>query len=108
MLRRRICHVIGNRSLTTLTLSCCNARVACFANPDLVSLYIRRNRPVAAGRDDHDAAAQFPQNGHTCIVQHYLVSSVCDAGRSGQNCRLHAQHRDMIGASFRRLPNAFG
>lgn len=45
MLRRRICHVIGNRSLTTLTLSCRCSRVACLANPDSVSLYVRRNRP---------------------------------------------------------------
>lgn len=42
----------------------------------------RHVRPFAAGRDNHDAAAQLPQTGHTCIAQHFLVSSVCDANEA--------------------------
>lgn len=46
-----------------------------------------RARPFVGGQDNHDAAAQLPQIGQTCIAQHLLVSSVCyadlaDVGRS--------------------------
>ncbi|WP_210879849.1 hypothetical protein [Roseovarius autotrophicus] len=35
-----------------------------------------RDRPRAAGRDEHDAAVQLPRTGHSCIAQHLLVLSV--------------------------------
>ena len=55
--------------------------------PSGILCQVRNTRPIAAGRDDHCAAVQFPQTGHSGLPEHFLVLSICDADRadSGYN-----------------------